>query len=287
MHQKKIYGRTNINYVEPSKAHNQHTLESTHDVSESFVSSHSLSPLSRTIEDIRIRKFKYMDTTLLTTTLLDYVHDQDHCDEQEVRTALEIASTLHVHDFRNSPRSTVEKPPYMEHVLRVAVRPMRYFQCIDQDITISALLHDTVEDHATDFAPGIEEQQARTVLLDYYEQEFGENVRNAVQGLTNPLMEPGMPKEDKRALYQQHVMESVRDNDVVLMVKASDFIDNAGSLHLTHTKGHSSTNHLVKKYSPMVDFFIDAVSESSYDQQIQQSLTKRIIAVGDGLDSLR
>ena len=284
--QKMIYGRENLNYAGVNRANDEPVSGSVGDVSEGFVTNPD-APMTRTIEDIRIKKFKNMDTTLLVTILMDFVKNNNVFDEDEIHTALDISSTLHINDFRKSARSPLKNPPYMEHVLRVAVRPMKHFDCHNHEVVLSALLHDTVEDHCLDFAPVADELQARNILLDYYEDEFGSSVRDAVSGLTNPLLEPGLSKEEKRRAYREHVMEATSNNDTVLMVKTSDFIDNAGSLYLTNKKGEGSTEHLVKKYTPMVDFFKDTVKDSSYSDITKNSLIERLDNVGETLATLR
>ena len=53
------------------------------------------------------------------------------------------------------------------------------------DVACAALLHDTVEDHAGDIAPGNSKQAALAVLAG----QFGERTAGLVAAVTNPVWE--------------------------------------------------------------------------------------------------
>src|SRR5215471_14147479 len=59
--------------------------------------------------------------------------------------ALGLASWLHARDRR-------QREPYVNHLLRVAIRILHHYRVRDTDVTCAALLHDSVEDHAADIA---------------------------------------------------------------------------------------------------------------------------------------
>ena len=61
--------------------------------------------------------------------------------------ALALASQLHARDRR-------QREPDVNHLLRVAIRILHHYRVRDADTTCAALLHDAVEDHANDIAPG-------------------------------------------------------------------------------------------------------------------------------------
>src|SRR5262245_39376058 len=67
--------------------------------------------------------------------------DQFGPDERaRLEEALELAARLHRHQRR-------VREPYLNHLLRVAIRIIHYYGVTDVDIIIAALLHDSVEDH--------------------------------------------------------------------------------------------------------------------------------------------
>jgi len=62
-------------------------------------------------------------------------------DRRRLNKALDLASLLHANDRR-------EREPYVNHLLRVAIRIMSHYGVHDPDVICAALLHDAVEDHA-------------------------------------------------------------------------------------------------------------------------------------------
>lgn len=238
-----------------------------------------------------ITKMKDMDTTLLVLDLMNSVNqiatDEEH---DKVVQALVIASTLHINDFRHSPRSNLVKPPYMEHVLRVAIRPIKYFNITDINVVITALLHDTVEDHAKDFFsdPELDETLARDMMIEHFSYQFSTEIADSISRLTNPVIDPNTPKTVKQEMYREHVQQSTKNNSMALIVKVSDFIDNAGSLHVTHAtkKNSPATKHLVDKYTPLTEYFVNAVNDTLPSHQ-SEPILNRLEAVRNGLDSLR
>jgi hypothetical protein len=101
-------------------------------------------------------------------------------DRQRLEQALGLAARLHAADRR-------QREPYVNHVLRVATRIISHYHVRDTDVVCAALLHDAVEDHAADLAPGGGQQEALTVLAGL----FGPRVAEFVGAVTNPAYEPG------------------------------------------------------------------------------------------------
>src|ERR1700690_4050625 len=66
-------------------------------------------------------------------------------DRRRLERALAVAARLHAPDRR-------QREPYLNHLLRVAIRISCYYDIKDADVICAALLHDAVEDHATDLA---------------------------------------------------------------------------------------------------------------------------------------
>lgn len=149
--------------------------------------------------------------------------------------ALGLASRLHADDRR-------QREPYVNHLLRVAIRVLSHYRVRDRDVSCAALLHDAVEDHAGDLAPGDGREAALMVLAG----RFGPRVADLVASVTNPEYEPG---RDEYEQYRQHVAASLEASPWARVVKASDFTDNAvGIIHTTGPK----IQRLAAKYSPLV-----------------------------------
>src|SRR5690348_17860584 len=67
-------------------------------------------------------------------------------DQHRLSQALALAGRLHAADRR-------AREPYVNHLLRVAIRIMSHYGVRDADVACAALLHDAVEDHAAELAP--------------------------------------------------------------------------------------------------------------------------------------
>src|SRR6202035_5549029 len=74
-------------------------------------------------------------------------------DQLRLNRALELAARLHAADRR-------EREPYVNHLLRVAIRIMSHYGVHDADVVCAALLHDAVEDHPAELTGGRAEQPA-------------------------------------------------------------------------------------------------------------------------------
>ena len=70
----------------------------------------------------------------------------DRVDRRKIKQALQLAGRLHALDHR-------QREPFVNHVLRVALRIIVHYDVTDADIICAALLHDSVEDHADDMSP--------------------------------------------------------------------------------------------------------------------------------------
>ena len=105
----------------------------------------------------------------------------------------------------------------------------------------AALLHDAVEDHAADIAPG-----GRQAALAVLAGQFGGRTAALVAAVTNPEWEPG---RDEHEQYREHVLASLAASPWARVIKASDFTDNAvGIIHTTGPK----LARLAGKYGPLV-----------------------------------
>ena len=96
--------------------------------------------------------------------------------------------------------------PYFSHVTRVALVLVHLFGVDDEDTIAAALLHDTLEDTATDY--------------DEIAHIFGEQVASYVVLLTkNPLL----PKKEREQDYQNRLSTAPEQ---VIIAKMADLYDN-------------------------------------------------------------
>ncbi len=168
--------------------------------------------------------------------------DLPAADRARLEDALALASKLHAGDRR-------VREPYLNHLLRVAIRIMRYYGVRDPDVLAAALLHDAVEDHPAELA-GLPEGLGHDVLTEAAVAElarrFGPRVAELVRSVTNPEYDP---ERDRHEQYREHVAESLERDPWARVIKVSDFTDNGvGVIHTTFDKAHSSAI----KYRPLV-----------------------------------
>jgi HD domain-containing protein len=165
-------------------------------------------------------------------------------DQRRLNRALELAARLHAGDRR-------EREPYVNHLLRVAIRIMSHYGVRDTDVICAALLHDAVEDHPAELAASIPGQadgagDDQAAALAALAAQFGTRVAELVAAVTNP---PYAPERDAHEQYREHVADSLRSSPWARVIKASDFTDNgAGLIHSTGTR----LGKLAGKYAPLV-----------------------------------
>lgn len=96
--------------------------------------------------------------------------------------------------------------PYFSHVARVTLILTHVFGVQDEEILTAALLHDTLEDTATDY--------------DELATLFGERVADAVVMLTKNVM---LPKKEREEDYVVRLRKASED---VMIAKMADVYDN-------------------------------------------------------------
>ena len=202
-------------------------------------------------------------------------------DRPRMQRALAAASRLHAADRR-------ENEPYLNHLLRVAIRIMAYYRVRDADVVCAALLHDAVEDHPAELAGasgapgGVAGAQAALAALA---MEFGPRVAELVGAVTNPAY---APDRDAHEQYREHVTQSLRDSPWARVIKASDFTDNgAGLIHTTGPRLHK----LAAKYAPLVpvlrefiarpDTPLDAAAKEHILAQLDRAANRFAALAGD------
>jgi hypothetical protein len=198
------------------------------------------------------------------------------CDRVRCEAALDLAARLHSGDRR-------QREPYVNHLLRVAIRIITYYGIHDTDVICAALLHDAVEDHAGELATDGGQQDA----LAGQAAHFGDRVAELVAAVTNPPHEPG---RDRHEQYREHVATSLEASPWARVIKASDFTDNG--VGLMHTTG-PRVDRLASKYTPLVPLLAELIAR--LDSPLSDDAKARILgqldraqqrfaAIGSGAD---
>jgi hypothetical protein len=221
-------------------------------------------------------------------------------DRRRMERALDRAARLHAEDRRDTE-------PYVNHLLRVAIRIMSHYRVRDADVVCAALLHDAVEDHAADLAAGgggadlaaggggadlaagdggadlagsgAGQQAALAVLA----AEFGPWVAGLVGAVTNP---PYAPDRDEHEQYREHVAASLRESPWARVIKASDFTDNGvGLIHTTGPRLH----RLADKYAPLVPVLRDLIArpDTPLDTRAKEHILAQLDRAADRFAALR
>ncbi|MEV4662773.1 HD domain-containing protein [Micromonospora echinofusca] len=182
----------------------------------------------------------------------------DEAARERLTEALDLAAELHRDDRR-------VREPYLNHLLRVAIRMVHHYQVRDVDVIVAGLLHDAVEDHpdalaaATSGEPGGAydgEDTTTAAALAVLAQRFGPRVARLVGAVTNPAYDPG---RDKHAQYREHVAASLDREPWARVIKISDFTDNG--VGVIHTVGPKVTSS-ARKYRPLVPVYRDLVTRA-------------------------
>jgi len=179
-------------------------------------------------------------------------------DQRRLNQALALAGRLHAADRR-------EREPYVNHLLRVAIRIMSHYGVRDADVARAALLHDAVEDHAAALAP----DGTRPAALAALAEEFGPRMAGLVAAVTNPEY---APDRDPHEQYREHVADSLRRNPWARVIKASDFTDNG--VGLIHSSG-PRLHRLAAKYAPLVPVLQELIALP--DTPLDPSARQRIL----------
>jgi HD domain len=187
-------------------------------------------------------------------------------DRERLARALDLASRLHAADYR-------EQEPYVNHLLRVAVRIMSHYRVRDAEVVCAALLHDTVEDHAIELAPDGTQRAALAALA----AEFGPRVAELIGAVTNPQY---AADRDQHEQYREHVADSLRRNPWARVIKASDFTDNGvGLIHATGPR----LLKLAGKYAPLVPVLQEliALPDTPLDGPARQRILAQLSRAAD------
>jgi (p)ppGpp synthase/HD superfamily hydrolase len=132
-------------------------------------------------------------------------------ENNRLNRAQEFARTAHAHISEVSASGI--KRPHIHHIQEVA--DLVWISGGTEEETIAAWLHDSVED--------------TEVSLDAVEKEFGTEVREIVEGLTDHIDFKGMLLQDRKRLQAERLRG---EDERVRRVKIADQISNIRSLAL-------------------------------------------------------
>ena len=175
----------------------------------------------------------------------------------QVIRALRFAARLHASDRR-------QREPYVNHLLRVALRIMVHYSVREPDVICAALLHDAVEDHADQMSTA-----GRPGALALLIAAYGARVAELVAAVTNPVY---ASESDADGQYREHVKDSLAACPWARVIKISDFTDNG--VGLIHTTGEKAVR-LARKYGPLVPALADLTARP--DTPLTEEVKARIL----------
>src|ERR1700745_3309217 len=172
-------------------------------------------------------------------------------DQRRLNQALALAGRLHAADRR-------EQEPYVNHLLRVAIRVMSHYGVRDADVVCAALLREPAR------------AGSRAAAFAALAEEFGPRVAGLVAAVTNPEYAPDRDADEQ---YREHVADSLRRHPWARVIKASDFTDNG--VGLIHTSG-PRLRRLAAKYAPLVPVLQELIALP--DTPLGDPARRRILA---------
>ncbi|MEV5647506.1 HD domain-containing protein [Nocardia sp. NPDC052254] len=175
-------------------------------------------------------------------------------DPERVTAALDFVADLHRSD-------SYGREPYLNHLLRVAIRIVSHYEVHDTDVVIAGLLHDAAEDHAAELAgPHATATPAEqtTAALATLTAQFGPRVANLVAAVTNPAREPDA--EDRHIRYREHVAAALERDPWARVVKISDFTDNG--VGILYADEQAVMYKLATKYRPLTGVYRDLITRA-------------------------
>ncbi|MFD0823053.1 phosphohydrolase [Micromonospora zhanjiangensis] len=176
----------------------------------------------------------------------------DAAARRRLAAARDLAAELHRDDRR-------VREPYLNHLLRVAIRLIHHYQVRDVDVVVAGLLHDAVEDHPAELAGVATAGDLRTdklqaAALEVLAARFGAGPDRLVGAVTNPEWRPD---RDRHEQYREHVAASLDREPWARVIKVSDFTDNG--VGVIHTSG-PKVAVLAAKYRPLVPVLRELVA---------------------------
>jgi len=184
---------------------------------------------------------------------------------EQLSAVLDYVSELHKGQRR-------VREPYLNHLLRVALRILCYYRITDVEVLTAALLHDAVEDQPWRITGQPEtDPPPTTEALLIIAQRYGHRVARLVDAVTNPDYDP---HRDRNEQYRNHVAEALEFEPWARVIKISDFTDNGvGIIHTTGPKLVTAAT----KYAPLVPILRDLLSRSDtpLDDEAKQHILEQ------------
>ena len=207
-----------------------------------------------------------MDPALLWFELDRETHRVMPQDRELITSTASMASFLHREQTR-FVRGAMERVPYIEHPLRVALRLIRW-GVRDAELVAAALLHDVAEDCSEELLEvfgsagrscGQPTDGADEDAFGCLAHLYGTRVAGLVADVTNPKT-CGSSSAEGRANYLAHIETLVEQMGLSLLIKASDLKDNAGSIK--YQLGHGKDARMLRmltKYLPAARHVADGM----------------------------
>jgi (p)ppGpp synthase/HD superfamily hydrolase len=191
-------------------------------------------------------------------------------DRSQVNRALQLAAHLHACDRR-------QREPYVNHLLRVALRIMVHYGVWEPEVICAALLHDAVEDHADELSTA-----GRPGAFAALAAVHGARVAELVAAVTNPVYAPG---SDKDRQYREHVVDSLAACPWARVIKLSDFTDNG--VGVIHTCGEKAVR-LARKYAPLVPALAELADrpDTPLSDDVKTGILSQLGSAADRFDAI-
>lgn len=204
-------------------------------------------------------------------------------DQEKINQAL-----LEMIEFHKDQKDRPDGRPYISHPLEVSRIVIEDFDIKDTELIQASLLHDTVEDQGIKLAkPELKFKYSKAIDNDNFEEDHQDEIRalallkiakqydDRVANILDKLSSPDfdkLAKEDtdpqdiekfqarKHELYKEHIAESIKDPDV-LIIKLADFLHNftdAGRLPESSQK-----EKFRSKYIPVMPIFKERLLDKS------------------------
>lgn len=199
----------------------------------------------------------------LVENLQDFFEDYYPQHSPMLEKAVRIAGIAHEGQVR---RGVVEHE-YIIHPLRVANNLINY-GVMDHRIIVAGLLHDVIEDGGRNYLEHIGEKyvsefDAREKISQCVQNNFGNEILRIVSVVSNPY-HSNREREQLGADYLldeyfSHIGDVVCGSPEALLVKISDYIDNAGGISGV---GEDRAVKLAGKYFPVAGILLDGLDRN-------------------------
>lgn len=239
-------------------------------------------------------ELKNLDPAMLALTLIRE-GEVAGMESKVLHDAIMFASFLHSGQTRSN-RGNLPRTPYIEHPLRNAIRVIRW-GCRDEAVVVAAILHDTVEDCSERFVKKycIESEVAnasegiqRSALQNHISENYGSEVERIVDRVTNRLQSQKVPPNpnEKREIYRLHVEHSIANDPNTLIVKFSDFVDNAtGLYHNDIDKNKARVENLARKYRPLIGVFRSEIKKQAQNLPVTKDAISSMLGQLDSTEN--